>query len=149
MTKLNSEGPRMLQRFLAYAESKGTDLGPHARPDVELNPFERDVQAQLTAAGIPLILSTGHRAIGLISQLSIQNDRDRWCLPLRPMVPPTTRRRRRGTETACARTTLNASAGPFTASGLRSGSTTVSERLSVLWRPTGWLWTSTISRLKW
>src|SRR5665213_2312959 len=58
-TKLNSEGPRMLQRFLAYAESKGTDLGPHARPDVELNPFERDVQAQLTAAGIPLVPQYG------------------------------------------------------------------------------------------
>jgi very-short-patch-repair endonuclease len=58
-TKLNSEGPQMLQRFLAYAESKGTDLGPHARPDVELNPFERDVQSQLTAAGIPLIPQYG------------------------------------------------------------------------------------------
>lgn len=58
-TKLNSEGPQMLQRLLAYAESKGTDLGPHARPQVELNPFERDVQSHLTAAGIPMVPQYG------------------------------------------------------------------------------------------
>ncbi len=58
-TKLNSEGPRMLQRLLAYAESKGTDLGPHARSAIDLNPFERDVQAQLTDAGIPLVPQYG------------------------------------------------------------------------------------------
>ena len=58
-TKLNSEGPKMLQRLLAYAESGGTDLGPHARLHQDLNPFERDVQAQLTAAGIPLVPQYG------------------------------------------------------------------------------------------
>ncbi len=57
--KLNSEGPQMLQRLLAYAESKGTDLGPHARQAIQLNPFERDVQQQLTAAGIPMIPQYG------------------------------------------------------------------------------------------
>ena len=58
-TKLNSEGPQMLQRFLAYAESEGTDLRPHARREVALNPFERDVREQLSAAGIPQIPQYG------------------------------------------------------------------------------------------
>jgi very-short-patch-repair endonuclease/Mrp family chromosome partitioning ATPase len=57
--KLTSEGPQMLKRFLEYAESGGTSLGVHSRPHVDLNPFERDVTAQLTAAGIPLVPQYG------------------------------------------------------------------------------------------
>jgi len=57
--KLNSEGPQMLQRFLEYAASGGADVGTHARAHTELNPFERDVTAQLTAAGIPLVAQYG------------------------------------------------------------------------------------------
>lgn len=57
--KLSSEGPQMLERFLEYAESGGANLGVHSRSHVELNPFERDVTAQLTAAGIPLVPQYG------------------------------------------------------------------------------------------
>ena len=58
-TRLNSEGPQMLRDFLEYAESGGSNLGVHSRSHVELNPFERDVTAQLTAAGIPLVSQYG------------------------------------------------------------------------------------------
>ena len=79
----------MLQRLLAYAESKGTDLGPHARPQVDLNPFERDVQAQLTAAGSR---DRSIRGIGVLDRLCCSASwspwangsryRGRWrCLP--------------------------------------------------------------------
>jgi very-short-patch-repair endonuclease len=49
----------MLWRYLTYAESGGTDLGNAAKPKPVLNPFERDVEAQLRAAGIPLIAQYG------------------------------------------------------------------------------------------
>jgi len=57
--RLNSEGPQMLGRFLEYAQSGGSNLGVHSRSHVELNPFERDVTAQLSAAGIPLVPQYG------------------------------------------------------------------------------------------
>jgi very-short-patch-repair endonuclease len=57
--KLRAEGAQMLQRYLAYAESRGTNLGPHAKAKPELNPFERDVRDRLTAAGIPLVAQFG------------------------------------------------------------------------------------------
>ena len=57
--RLNAEGARMLARYLAYAESGGTDLGPHVRDRPPLNPFEIDVRDKLTAAGIPLIPQYG------------------------------------------------------------------------------------------
>jgi very-short-patch-repair endonuclease len=59
LSKLRAEGAKMLARYLAYAESGGTDLGPVAKEKVELNPFERDVQARLTGAGIPLVAQYG------------------------------------------------------------------------------------------
>lgn len=54
LARLNSEGPKMLERFLEFAESGGSNLGVHSRSHVVLNPFEREVTGQLTAAGIPL-----------------------------------------------------------------------------------------------
>jgi very-short-patch-repair endonuclease/DNA polymerase III delta prime subunit len=57
--RLTSEGPQMLQRLLQYVESGGTNLGAHVRTHAELNPFERDVAAQLTAAGISLVPQYG------------------------------------------------------------------------------------------
>ena len=57
--KLRSEGAKMLCRYLAYAESGGSDLGNVAKEKPELNPFERDVETQLSAAGIPLIAQYG------------------------------------------------------------------------------------------
>ena len=57
--RLNAEDARMLARYLAYAESGGTDLGPHVRERPPLNPFEIDVRDKLTAAGIPLIPQYG------------------------------------------------------------------------------------------
>ncbi len=57
--KLNSEGPKMLGRYLAYAESGGADLGRVSRDKPDLNPFERDIREKLTKAGIPLIAQYG------------------------------------------------------------------------------------------
>ncbi len=57
--KLRAEGAKMLCRYLAYAESKGSDLGSVAIDKPELNPFERDVRDQLVAAGIPLVAQYG------------------------------------------------------------------------------------------
>lgn len=58
-TRLRAEGAKMLAAYLAYAESGGSDLGNVARDKPELNPFERDVEAQLRAAGIPLVPQYG------------------------------------------------------------------------------------------
>jgi len=57
--KLRAEGARMLGRYLAYAESAGTNLGESVKDKPDLNPFERDVEEQLTKAGIPLVAQWG------------------------------------------------------------------------------------------
>ncbi len=57
--RLRSAGAQMLTRYLAYAESGGADLGHSAKPKPALNPFERDVETHLRAAGIPLIPQYG------------------------------------------------------------------------------------------
>jgi very-short-patch-repair endonuclease len=49
----------MLRGYLTYAESGGSDLGNVAKDKPDLNPFERDVEARLRAAGIPLIPQYG------------------------------------------------------------------------------------------
>ena len=58
-TKLRAEGAKMLGRYLAYAESGGSNLGEVAKDKPDLNPFERDVEAQLIRAGIPLVPQWG------------------------------------------------------------------------------------------
>jgi len=58
-TRLRAEGAKMLARYLAYAESGGSNLSEFAMQKPELNPFERDVEAKLTAAGIPLVSQWG------------------------------------------------------------------------------------------
>lgn len=58
-TKLRAEGAKMLGRYLAYAESGGSNLGEAAKDKPDLNPFERDVEAQLTKAGVPLVPQWG------------------------------------------------------------------------------------------
>ena len=45
-THLRSEGAQMLCRYLAYAESGGTDLGNVSKDKPDLNPFERDVASE-------------------------------------------------------------------------------------------------------
>ena len=57
--RLRAEGAKMLCRYLAYAESGGTDLGPNVKERPELNPFEVDVRDKLTEAGIPLVAQYG------------------------------------------------------------------------------------------
>jgi very-short-patch-repair endonuclease len=57
--KLRSDGAQMLGRYLTYAESGGSDLGHVAMDKPVLNPFERDVESRLRAAGIPLIPQYG------------------------------------------------------------------------------------------
>jgi hypothetical protein len=59
INRLRSDGAQMLQRYLAYAESGGSDLGDVAMSKPELNPFERDVADKLTTAGIPLVAQFG------------------------------------------------------------------------------------------
>ena len=58
-TRLRADGAKMLRAYLAYAESGGSDLGNVAKDKPDLNPFERDVEAHLRAAGIPLIPQYG------------------------------------------------------------------------------------------
>ena len=58
-TKLRAQGAKMLHGYLTYAESGGTNLGNAAKTKSNLNPFERDVETQLRAAGIPLIAQYG------------------------------------------------------------------------------------------
>jgi very-short-patch-repair endonuclease len=57
--RLNAEGAKLLGRYLAYAESGGTDLGPNVKDRPNLNPFEIDVRDKLNAAGIPLVAQYG------------------------------------------------------------------------------------------
>ena len=57
--RLRSDGAKMLCRYLSYAESGGSDLGNVAKDKTELNPFDRDVETQLRAAGIPLVAQYG------------------------------------------------------------------------------------------
>ncbi len=57
--RLRSAGAQMLRDYIAYRESGGTDLGTRTRPNIELNPFERDVRSQLTAAGLDLECQVG------------------------------------------------------------------------------------------
>ena len=57
--RLRSAGAQMLSRYLTYAESGGSNLGDTARDKPDLNPFERDVESRLSAAGIPLIAQCG------------------------------------------------------------------------------------------
>jgi very-short-patch-repair endonuclease len=58
-TRLRADGAKMLHAYLAYAESGGADLGNAAKDKPELNPFERNVEAKLRAAGIPLVPQYG------------------------------------------------------------------------------------------
>jgi very-short-patch-repair endonuclease len=58
-SRLRSEGAQMLARYLAYAESGGSDLGHSSKPKPSLNPFERDVETELLKAGIPVIAQYG------------------------------------------------------------------------------------------
>lgn len=57
--RLRAEGARMLGRYLQYAESGGSSLGEAAKEKPDLDPFERDVEAALTRAGIPLVAQWG------------------------------------------------------------------------------------------
>lgn len=52
--RLRSEGAKMLGRYLAYAASRGTDLGSAATQSPAMNPFEQDIYERLTAAGLKL-----------------------------------------------------------------------------------------------
>jgi very-short-patch-repair endonuclease len=57
--RLRAEGAKLLQAYLSYAASRGSDLGTRAREKPPLNPFERDVRDQLLAAGVPVIPQYG------------------------------------------------------------------------------------------
>ena len=57
--RLKADGARMLRDYLRYAESGGMDLGERRRERDPLNPFEADVLAQLSAAGLSLECQVG------------------------------------------------------------------------------------------
>jgi len=57
--RLRAAGAQMLRDYLRYAESGGTDLGERRRERDPLNPFETDVFAQLSAAGLLLECQVG------------------------------------------------------------------------------------------
>ncbi|MEV4518071.1 AAA domain-containing protein [Dactylosporangium sp. NPDC049525] len=54
-----SEGVRLLRAYLEYTESGGTSLSGTAAERVQPDPFEADVLARLTAAGIPVTARFG------------------------------------------------------------------------------------------
>ena len=58
-TRLKADGAQMLRAYLRYAESGGTDIGERRRERDPLNPFEADVLAQLSAAGLSLECQVG------------------------------------------------------------------------------------------
>ncbi len=80
--RLTSEGVRMLQRYLAYAESGGTDLGAVVRDRPPLNPFEIDVRDKLTAAGIPLVAQYGVSGFWIDFAAEHPTDRGRMVLAI-------------------------------------------------------------------
>ena len=57
--RLNSEGARMLGRYLAYAASGGTDLGSAGHRHPPLDAFQSDVRDRLAAAGIEIVAQLG------------------------------------------------------------------------------------------
>jgi len=57
--RLKADGAKMLRDYLRYAESGGTDLGERRRERDPLNPFEADVLAQLSSAGLSLECQVG------------------------------------------------------------------------------------------
>jgi very-short-patch-repair endonuclease len=54
-----AQGVELLRKYLAYAASGGNALSGGSTTDVPLNPFELDVFARLSDAGIPLIPQFG------------------------------------------------------------------------------------------
>jgi hypothetical protein len=104
--RLKALGAQMLRDYVKYCESGGTDLGPRIRPSIELNPFERDVLAQLTSAGHALECQVGASgSTGSTSRPSIRPNQVASSSPSTPAVPCTSPRKRQGTAIACARTT--------------------------------------------
>ncbi|MFD0597708.1 AAA domain-containing protein [Catellatospora coxensis] len=57
--RLRAEGAVMLRDFLTYASSGGRRESLAATTSPALNPFEADVLAKLTAAGIPMVVQHG------------------------------------------------------------------------------------------
>jgi very-short-patch-repair endonuclease len=57
--RLKADGAQMLRAYLRYVESGGTDIGERRRERDPLNPFETDVLAQLSAAGLSLECQVG------------------------------------------------------------------------------------------
>jgi very-short-patch-repair endonuclease len=58
--RLNSAGPRLLKRYIRYAETGGADLGKdQQRTDVEPNAFECDIQGALEAKGLSIVPQWG------------------------------------------------------------------------------------------
>lgn len=57
--RLRSVGPQMLRSLLKFAESGGTCLAIPKNSTAKPNPFERDIQEALEAAGIPLTAQHG------------------------------------------------------------------------------------------
>ena len=91
--RLRSEGAKMLARYLAYAESGGANLGHAAKHKPALNPFERDVEAQLRKAGHPADRPVRlPPATGSTSPPSTPPGPARWSSPSNATAPPTTPR---------------------------------------------------------
>lgn len=57
--RLRSDGAKMLQRYISYAESQGTDLGALTYTKPNLSVFERDVLRHLIAEGLPVTAHYG------------------------------------------------------------------------------------------
>src|SRR6266542_4044415 len=138
--KLRAEGAKMLGRYLAYAESKGSDPGSFAIAKPELNPFERDVRDQLVAAGIPLIANTAARDTGSTTWRSIPQSRVEWSSRSSATAPATTLPPRPVTGTGFDRNISKGSGGRSTGSGHPSGSTIAKLKWAARLPPTRQPW---------
>ena len=116
--RLRLTAPRCCGATYATPSQAGHDLGERRRERSRLNPFERDVLAQLSAAGYPSSAQFG--CSGLLDRLRRQAPHRARAMRSRHRVPTascTTPRPRPETATGCARSTSSASAGASTASG--------------------------------
>ena len=118
------EGPRILKRFLEYAEIRRARSSPPPTGEPADSPFEEDV-AEVIAQ--PRLSSptrrSARRASASTSASATRTGPARTCSRSSATARPTIRRSGRGSATGCARMCWSISAGASTGSGAPTGST--------------------------
>lgn len=80
--RLNARGAKLLRAYLAFAESRGSDLGAAAVENPALNPFEIEVRDALHAAGIPAVPQLGVSGYRIDFAAQHPADRGRFVLAI-------------------------------------------------------------------